>query len=442
MWSNKEGGSVGLLPGRQTLGPLFLLLASPVFVIGVLYRTLRHLDGSILALLGEWRREGFLHSLHSHWPEWRDPEALSMIGAFLLLQLAIVRLVPGRTHHGPVTPAGNVPVYNANGFQAFLLTTFLFFLGVLSGAFHGGIVYDKLGELLASANVLALVLCALLYLKGILAPSSSDCGSSGNPIFDYYWGTELYPRIAGFDVKQMTNCRMGMMFWAVFLLSAVCKQYESTGQLSDSLAVNVLLQLLYVCKFFWWESGYYNTIDISHDRAGFYLCWGCLCFLPCVYVSHTLFLVAHPLQLGDVAALALLAGGALSILINYDSDRQRQAFRAAGGKLSIWGSPAVFITAKYRTEEGEERNSILLTSGYWGLSRHFNYLPEVAAAAAWAAPVLWARHWTLAFFYVPYLALLLIDRAFRDDARCRAKYGRYWAVYCKAVPAMLIPGIL
>lgn len=28
-------------------------------------------------------------------------------------------------------------------------------------------------------------------------------------------GTELYPRIFGWDVKVFTNCRFGMMFWAL-----------------------------------------------------------------------------------------------------------------------------------------------------------------------------------------------------------------------------------
>lgn len=40
--------------------------------------------------------------------------------------------------------------------------------------------------------------------------------------------------------------------------------------------VSVILQLTYITKFFHWEMGYMNSMDIQHDRAGFYLCWGCL----------------------------------------------------------------------------------------------------------------------------------------------------------------------
>lgn len=43
-----------------------------------------------------------------------------------------------------------------------------------------------------------------------------------------------------------------------------------------SVQVSVILQLTYITKFFHWEMGYMNSMDIQHDRAGFYLCWGCL----------------------------------------------------------------------------------------------------------------------------------------------------------------------
>lgn len=42
------------------------------------------------------------------------------------------------------------------------------------------------------------------------------------------------------------------------------------------MQVSVTLQLTYITKFYHWEMGYMNSMDIQHDRAGFYLCWGCL----------------------------------------------------------------------------------------------------------------------------------------------------------------------
>ena len=115
-------------------------------------------------------------------------------------------------------------------------------------------------------------------------------------------------------------------------------------------------------------------------------------------------------------------------------------FRAPGGEHEpIWGKPPTFVRAKYTTEGGEQRSSTLLTSGYWGLSRHFHYIPEVMASFFWCVPALWTH--PLPFFYPVYLAVLLADRAWRDSARCSDKYGVDWQIYCKKVPYVVIPGV-
>lgn len=68
-------------------------------------------------------------------------------------------------------------------------------------------------------------------------------------------------------------------------------------------------------------------MDIMHDRAGYYICWGCLVWVPSVYTSPAMYLVKHPMVLGPVLAGAVFAAGVACIYINYDSDRQRQVFR-------------------------------------------------------------------------------------------------------------------
>ena len=39
------------------------------------------------------------------------------------------------------------------------------------------------------------------------------------------------------------------------------------GRVSDSMLVNTALMVVYVSKFFLWEAGYWNTMDIAHDRG-------------------------------------------------------------------------------------------------------------------------------------------------------------------------------
>jgi len=71
-----------------------------------------------------------------------------------------------------------------------------------------------------------------------------------------------------------------------------------------------------------WETGYWASMDIMHDRAGYYICWGCLVWVPSVYTSPAMALVGTPVHLGTPLTLAIFAAGAAAIWINYDSDRQ------------------------------------------------------------------------------------------------------------------------
>ena len=249
----------------------------------------------------------------------------------------------------------------------------------------------------------------------------------------------------GWDVKMFTNCRFGMMYWALGILCYAQAQYEINGFLSNAMFVSVALQLVYITKFFYWETGYLCSMDIQHDRAGYYICWGCLVWVPSVYTSPSYFLVNHgDRDISAATALLVLAAGVACIAVNYWADRQRQLFRALNGKCKIWGQDPLYITASYTTEKGEKRTSLLLASGWWGVARHFHYVPEILGAFLWSCPAGFGpfSQFFLAYFYVAFLTPLLFDRAFRDDARCRDKYGKHWVKYCDLVPYKIIPGVL
>jgi 7-dehydrocholesterol reductase len=425
---------------RMTLLPLVLLLVCPPTAILVWYVHV-HLGGSLAELGRLVVRVGpataaaqiFRPVLLGTKTAW------AMIGVFAMTELTLMRLLPGKPWDGPVTPTGNVPRYRANGVAAFTTTLGLFLGLAAAGVFPATIIYDHFGGLLGALNVFSLGFCLVLYLKGRFAPSTSDHGHTGNPIFDYYWGTELYPTLLGWNVKMFTNCRFGMMAWPLIILSFAARQ-RAHGGLSDAMIVAVGLQLVYIAKFFWWEAGYLRSLDIMHDRAGFYICWGCLVWVPSIYTAGTLYLVGHPRHLGTPVAAAVFALGVGAILTNYLADRQRQRVRATGGACTVWGRAPVLLTAHYTTAAGEARESLLLASGFWGLARHFHYVPEVAAAVLWTLPA--GFHHVLPWFYVIFLAGLLTDRAFRDDNRCAAKYGADWDRYRAQVRWRIIPGLL
>jgi len=331
-------------------------------------------------------------------------------------------------------------------------------------------VYALYPEIISGLSLFSIPFVALLTIKGLVAPSTPDNGTTGSLLGDFWWGTELHPRVLGWDVKTFTNCRFGMMGWAVTLLCFGRAQYLGLGgHLSSGYVVSALLQLLYITKFFAWETGYFASMDIAHDRAGYYLCWGCLVWVPAIYASPGYSGAARPSDLPTPMAVAWMALGVGAVLLNYWADAQRYAFRQAAGKGLVWGKKPEFITATYTDELGVKRTSLLLCSGFWGVARHVHYVFELTAAAAWAGcqggtlglvadgnrvdvatawpylPAFLGRtmgNWCLAqWFYPAFLALLLFDRSVRDDARCAAKYGAHWDEYRRRVPYKIIPGV-
>jgi len=249
-----------------------LVFLCPFFVMVFSYTILK-LDGSLALLLQEVRQKGAGGILYSAWVPYLfgSAKAWKILLPYIVFQLLLMKILPGKLTKGPVTPTGNVPVYKANGVLSYLvsLTTFLL-CAYLFKVFNPAEIYDHYMEFIGAMNVFSLFICLGLYFKGRVYPSSTDHGVSGNFLFDYYWGTELYPRILNWDVKMFTICRFGMMGWPLLIISYAAKQYEAHG-LSDSMFVAVALQLIYVTKFFHWEMGYMKTLDIMHDRAGFYL---------------------------------------------------------------------------------------------------------------------------------------------------------------------------
>jgi len=426
-----------------TIVPLLLITIMPNFVL-VLWYTVTKCNGSFLQFFQVARVTSWSHLLNEMWSpafSW-DSLAPHIIFAYSVWAVLLQVIVPGPRLEGPLTAKENTPVYKDNGFSCYIITMMAFAVLTYVLKTKYGVtpsyVFDHYGEILAWLSLYSMFLCVMLYLKGRLAPSTSDNGTSGNIIFDYYWGTELYPRVFGVDIKVFTNCRFGLTVWALVISICFLKSYEVYGFI-DSMFVCWSLQMVYLTKFFWWEGGYMRTMDISVDRAGFYICWGCLVYVPGFYTLCSLYLVSHPVKLGVELTAFFLTTGVISTAINYQADKQRQDFRQTDGKCLIWGKKPKIIWAKYRTESGEEKWNPLLLSGWWGVSRHFHYLPELVLAFSWSVPALLEN--LLPYAYFIFLTILLVHRTFRDDTKCKIKYTSYWRKYCESVPYKIIPYI-
>ena len=435
---------------RCVLLPLFLLVPCPLLVAVLAFATNNeHVTPSIDGLasyVSENGVGGLIKDSFDYVGIFGTAEAWKLLGYFNLAAL-VLYYVPGPTKEGPRTATGHVPKYVDNGVAHCVLSSLLFVGGAYLGLYDAGILYDVFPGTIGALNAFGLVFCVFLYVKGLYAPSTADCGKSGGGfIFDYYWGTELYPRVFDIDIKKFVNCRFAMTYWQLAGLSFAYKSYTLHGRWDPGLVLAAVSQYLYLVKFFAWEIGYMRSIDIIVDRAGFYETWGCLVWVPCVYTLHSRCGVRAPTQLSWLGASIIFGVGLLGVGLNFWADAQRMRFREANGKCKVWGRKPVYIKTKYVTADPAtgaltEHSSLLLASGWWGVARHLQYSFELTAAWSWGLLANPLVNGPLPLFYAAFLTILLIHRAHRDEEKCLKKYGAYYEDYMARVKYRIVPGV-
>ncbi|ORY01304.1 7-dehydrosterol-delta 7-reductase [Basidiobolus meristosporus CBS 931.73] len=360
--------------------------------------------------------------------------------SWLLFQAFLNVVLPCKIGFGQMTPAGHLLPYKVNGLFAWFVSHALFIGGSLGlGLFPASIVHDNWGGILVAVNAYGYFLTIFSFLKAHLAPSHpEDRKFSGYFFYDLVMGIELNPRFGKyFDFKLFHNGRPGIVAWTLINFSFAAAQYQATGYVTNSMVLLNFLHAVYVVDFFYHEDWYLRTIDIAHDHFGFYLAWGDSVWLPFMYTLQSHYLVRNPIDLSWWNFSFLLAVGMVGYYIFRTVNNQKDVTRKSDGKNRIWGKPARVIRAHYTTSDGKEHTSILLTSGYWGISRHFNYVGDLLMCAAFCFCCGFDH--LLPHFYVIYMFILLAHRIQRDHTRCRGKYGKYWDEYCKLVPWKLFP---
>lgn len=316
------------------------------------------------------------------------------------------------------------------GFQALVLTALLVGLGVSAGLPLGALP-EMLLPLAFVATLTAFIFSLFLYMKAQVAPVSALApgGISGNPIYDFFLGRELNPRICFFDFKYFCELRPGLIGWVLINLALLVKEAELRG--SPSLAMWLVngFQLLYVGDALWHEEAILTTMDITHDGFGFMLAFGDIAWVPFTYSLQAQFLLRHPQPLGLPMASAICLINAIGYYIFRGANSQKNTFRKNPSDPRVAGLETI------STATGRK----LLVSGWWGMVRHPNYLGDLIMALAWSLPC-GVSH-LLPYFYLLYFTALLVHREARDERQCLQKYGLAWQEYCRRVPYRIVPYI-
>jgi len=368
------------------------------------------------------------------WPDaafWSrvEPPSAASVGFYLLwiaFQAVLAAALPGRVAEGSPLPDGRRLAYRLNGLLALGLTLAVAFAGAGLGLYPAGLLFDQFGALVTTANAVVLLGCVGLVVLG--RRQANDSERRLNLLEAYTLGACRNPRIGGFDLKFFCESRPSMILWVLVDLSLAAKQLELHGSVSNAMILVCCFQILYVADYFCFEDAILTTWDIKHESFGFMLGWGCLVWIPFAYSLQPLYLVAHPEPLPAWGVVGIAALNLLGFGIFRSANLQKHRF-ASDPMRPIWGRKPEFI----RTAHG----NLLLTSGWWGIARHSNYLGDWLMGLSWSLSCGFGR--LLPYFYPAYFAILLIHREWRDARHCAARYGADWDRYTRKVRWRIIP---
>lgn len=337
-------------------------------------------------------------------------------------------------------------------------------------------ITDHYVEILVANVMISFAVSLYLYLDSFgvsqtypdpnlreLAPA----GHTGTPLYDFFIGRELNPRVTlpilgEMDLKSWCGMSPGLTGWMLLDFAFVAKQYRTHGFVSGSMLFVTAIQTYYVLEGQYHEPGFLTMRDITTDGLGFMLTFGDLVWVPFLYSTQCRYLSIFPTPLSGLQMAIAGTCFAIGLYIFRASNSQKSLFRTRPS------DPRVSRLAYIQTKRGPR----LLTAGWWGVSRHINYFGDWLQSFPFCFVTGFAGYTIIpagralleegfqmkdgrqvfqgsvqgqgmvfTYLYAVYFAVLLIHRAKRDDELCLEKYGEDWERYKRIVRWKIVPGI-
>ncbi|KAH7329420.1 ergosterol biosynthesis ERG4/ERG24 [Stachybotrys elegans] len=415
------------------------------------------------------------------WPEdgiwglgsWK---AMGAVVGYNVLNLVLYRLLPATEVEGTVLRTGGRLKYRLNTMACNSAILAILAAGTIAQGAEFPVwtfISDNYIQILTSNLIISYIVAVFVYVRSFSVKSGNKenrelalGGISGNLLYDWFIGRELNPRvdiplIGEVDLKEFLELRPGMLGWIIMNCTWVAHQYRNFGYITDSILCITIVQAIYTIDSWWFEDAILTTIDITTDGFGMMLSFADFVWEPYMYALQTRYLAMHPVSLGPVHLVGTLSIILAGFYIFRSANLEKNKFRTNPDDPSV--AHLKYIETK--------RGTKLLTSGWWGVARHINYLGDWLQAWAYSLPTGLAGYqilsagtvvqggsimkdgrvvvqgeakgWGMLFtyFYLVYFAILLIHREKRDDTKCQRKYGEDWTKYKKTVRWKILPGI-
>lgn len=336
-------------------------------------------------------------------------------------------ILPGRRVAGYIYRAGSNEKmsYRLNGLLVFNIVIITWMLLCLAGLIEWDWLYKVRWYSLCGA-----VIFGLLFSLAIVLPYPPVKKSF---IIDFYYGRIENPQLLGgrIDLKMWLYLS-GAIMLELNVINIAAHHFIKYGSFSSQgFVVSAALLSWFVIDYLIFEEVHLYTYDFLAEKVGFKLGWGDTAFYPFFY-AIPLWAVAELPDPGTSTFLIMIFIIVFFIgwLLARGANMQKYTFKKSPEKSFLCIKPEVIT-------DGERS---LLVNGFWGLSRHVNYLGEILMAIGIVLCTGYPFS-SVAWLYPVYYIILLFPRQMADDKRCAAKYGALWKEYTRRVPYRIIPYI-
>lgn len=347
-----------------------------------------------------------------------------LVYAYIFMLNAIL---PGRWVTGYVTRTGSSDKlkYRLNGLLTLIIVVITWGVLGYSGIMPWDWFYTNRWYGLVGAIVFGLIFSTVIVLSQPPVRKSFFA--------DFYLGRAENLQLWGGKIDaKMWLYLVGAIMLELNVLSFAGHHHLTFGdQSSPGIFLSAGLLTYFVIDYLTFEEVHLYTYDLFAERVGFKLGWGCIAFYPFFY-TIPLWATADLPNPGSSSFMLVLS--ALIFFASWSLSRganlQKYYFKKDPSRSFLGIKP----------ETISDGNKTLLVNGFWGLSRHINYLGEIGMATGIVLALGYpSMPWP--WLYPLYYVALLFPRQADDDKRCALKYGPLWDQYVKKVPYRIIPYI-
>ena len=378
--------------------------------------------------------------------------SVTIYTTFCAAQLLFSATLPGVTVMGLKIPSWNgqrLP-YHCNGLASWYLTIAIMFALHYTGIFDFASIYTQSGALLSTGVLAADLVAIIMYIECLRTKRASLPPKSGSVAHDFVMGQYLNPRIrfGDVDLKLWAEIRVSWMFLYALDVSAAMTLQRQLGYIPYRMWIVLLIHGLYTNACQKGEESIPFTWDIFHERWGWMLIYWNMVGVAFAYTFNGRFIAEQGADLQDFS-FPVFVCMALAVIASYwvfdEANAQKNRFRAKdlpGGyqvrKFSFPQLPNATLKEPVKhllTAKGSK----LLTDGWYAYCRKPHYTSDLCLALLLSLTGGFGH--VLPYFFVAFFFPMLVQRSYRDNQRCAAKYGKDWDRYCKEVPYILVPGV-